>query len=177
VSLYLPSLRGSCHCAQSTTEKIDLCCTPGHARNSVDKLEYLKYNICLRLYNEYLYDLCASPNIIRLVKSGRMRWAGHVARIGDDKGVYMVLMWRPDRKRALGTPCNLWANSVQMLQEACGRHGLHWLWLMIGAVGSRPVLRPTQPATQWVPGSLPGLIGRGVALTTHPHLGPRFKKE
>jgi hypothetical protein len=49
-----------------------------------------------RLYNEELNDLVSSPNIIRVIKSRRMRWAGHVARKGDGRGAYRVLVGRPE---------------------------------------------------------------------------------
>ena len=51
-----------------------------------------------RLHNEELNDLYSSPNIVRVLKSRRMRWAGHVARMGEEKGVYRVLVGKPDGK-------------------------------------------------------------------------------
>ena len=48
-----------------------------------------------KLHNEELNDLYCSPNIVRVIKSGRMRWAGHVARVGERRGVYRVLMGKP----------------------------------------------------------------------------------
>jgi hypothetical protein len=54
-----------------------------------------------RLHNEELYDLYFSPNIIRVIKSRRMMWAGHVARMGDRRGAYKVLMGRPEGKSYL----------------------------------------------------------------------------
>ena len=48
-----------------------------------------------KLHNEMLNDLCSSPNIVRVIKSRRMRWAGHVACIGDRRGVYKVLVGKP----------------------------------------------------------------------------------
>jgi len=55
-----------------------------------------------RLHNEELHDLNASPNIIRVIKSIRMRWEGHVACIGDRRGAYGVLVEKPKGKRPLG---------------------------------------------------------------------------
>ena len=55
-----------------------------------------------RLHNEELNDLYCSPNNIRVIKSRRMRWAGHVARVGERRGVYMVLVGKPGGKRPLG---------------------------------------------------------------------------
>jgi hypothetical protein len=54
-----------------------------------------------RLHNEELHDLYSSPNIIRVIKSRRMRWAGHVARTGDRRGAYRFLVGRPEGKRPL----------------------------------------------------------------------------
>ena len=55
-----------------------------------------------KLHNEELNDLYSLPNIVRVVKSRRMRWAGHVARMGEDRGVYRVLVGKPEGKRPLG---------------------------------------------------------------------------
>ena len=55
-----------------------------------------------RLHNEEVNDLYSSPNIVRVIKSRRMRWAGHVARMGEERGVYRVLVGKPEGKRPLG---------------------------------------------------------------------------
>ena len=55
-----------------------------------------------KLHNEELNDLCSSPNIVPVINSRRMRWAGHVARMGERKGVYRVLVGKPEGKRPLG---------------------------------------------------------------------------
>jgi len=57
-----------------------------------------------RLQNEELSDLYSSPNIVRVIKSRRMRWAGHVARMGEERGVYRVLVGKPEGRRPLGRP-------------------------------------------------------------------------
>jgi hypothetical protein len=54
-----------------------------------------------KLHNDELHSLYSSPNITRVIKSRRMRWAGHVARMGEGRGVYRVLVRRPERKRPL----------------------------------------------------------------------------
>ena len=74
------------------------------------------------LHNEKLIDLYSSPNIVRLIKSRRMRWVGHVARMGERKGVYRILMRKPKGKRPLGRPRRRWENNIKMcLQEVgCG---------------------------------------------------------
>ena len=60
------------------------------------------------LHNEELYDLYSSPNIVRVMKSRRMGWAGHVARMGERRGVYRVLVGKPEGKRPLGRPRRRW---------------------------------------------------------------------
>jgi hypothetical protein len=57
-----------------------------------------------KLLNNELHSLYSSPNIVRVIKSRRMRWAGHVARMGEERGVYRVLVGRPEGKRPLGRP-------------------------------------------------------------------------
>jgi hypothetical protein len=57
-----------------------------------------------KLHNEELHNLYSSPDIIRQIKSRRMRWAGHVARMGEERKVYDVLVGKPERKRPLGRP-------------------------------------------------------------------------
>ena len=65
-----------------------------------------------KLHNEELSDLYSLPNIVRVVKSGRMRWAGHVARMGDGRGVHRVLVGRPEEKRPLGRPRRRWEYNI-----------------------------------------------------------------
>jgi len=57
-----------------------------------------------RLHNEKLNDLYSSPNIVRVIKSRRMRWAGHVVRMGGERGVYRVLVGKAEGRRPLGRP-------------------------------------------------------------------------
>ena len=61
-----------------------------------------------RLHNEELNDLYCSPNIVRVIKSRRMRRVGHVARMGEERGVYRVLVGKPEGKRPLGRPRCRW---------------------------------------------------------------------
>jgi hypothetical protein len=73
-------------------------------------------------HNEELNDLYCSPNIVRVIKSRRMRWAGHVARMGEERGVYRDLLRKPEGKRSLGRPRCRWVDNIRMdLQEVgCG---------------------------------------------------------
>ena len=71
-----------------------------------------------RLHNEELNDLYCSPNIVRVIKSRRMRWAGHVACMGEERWVYRVLVGKPEGKRPLGRPRRRWVDNIRMdLQE------------------------------------------------------------
>jgi hypothetical protein len=70
------------------------------------------------LHNDELNDLYSSPSIFRVIESRRMRWAGHVARMGERKGVYRVLVGKPEGKRPLGRPRRRWKDNIKMyLQE------------------------------------------------------------
>jgi len=76
-----------------------------------------------KLHKEELNDLYSSPNIVQVIKSRRMRWAGHVARMGNRRGVYGVLVGKPEGMRALARPRLRWEDNTKMdLQEVgCGR--------------------------------------------------------
>jgi len=73
--------------------------------------------------------LYSSPNIVRVIKSRRMRWAGHVARTGEERGVYRVLLGKLEGRRPLGSPRRRWVDNIKMdLQEVvCGY--MDWIGL------------------------------------------------
>ena len=75
-----------------------------------------------RLHNEELNGLYSSPNIVRVIKSRRMTWAGHVARMGEERGAYRFQVGKSEGKRPLGRPRHSWVDNIRMdLQEvACG---------------------------------------------------------
>jgi hypothetical protein len=74
-----------------------------------------------KLHNEELNDLYSLPNIVRVVKSRRMRWARHVARMGEDRGVHRVLVGKPEGKRPLRRPRRRWEDNIKInLQEVGG---------------------------------------------------------
>jgi hypothetical protein len=78
-----------------------------------------------KLQNGELHNMCSSPDIIRQIKSRRMRWAGHVARMGEGRHVYRVLVGKPEGKRPLGRP------------GVDGRMGSRWtLGRLVGGVWS-----------------------------------------
>jgi hypothetical protein len=66
-----------------------------------------------RLHNNELYALYSSRNIIRVIKSRRLRWAGHVARIGEKRGAYRVLVGKPEGRRPLGRPRHIWEDNIK----------------------------------------------------------------
>jgi len=74
---------------------------------------YFFISLC-RLHNEELNDLYCSPNIVRMIKSRRMRWAGHVAGMRKSRGVYRVLVGKPEGKRPLGRPRRRWVDNIKM---------------------------------------------------------------
>jgi len=77
-----------------------------------------------KLHKEELNDLYSLPNIVRVVTSRRMRWAGHVARMGEDRGVHRVLVGKPEGQRLLGSPRRRWQDNSKMdLQEVGGGRG------------------------------------------------------
>ena len=82
-----------------------------------------------RLHNEELNDLYASPNIVRVIKSRRMRWAGHVACMGEEKGVYRVLVGKSEGKRPLGRPRRRWVDNIKMDLQEVGCGYMDWIGL------------------------------------------------
>ena len=83
----------------------------------------------IKLLNEELNDLYSSPSIVRLVKSRRMRWAGHVACVEEGRGVHKVLVGKPEGKRTLGRPRHRWEHNIKMDLQGmrCGVWtGLSW---------------------------------------------------
>jgi len=82
-----------------------------------------------RLYNEELNDVYSSPNIVRVIKSRRIRWAGHVARMGEERGAYGVLVGKPEGKRPLGRPRRRWVDNIRMDLQEVGCGYMDWIGL------------------------------------------------
>ena len=82
-----------------------------------------------KLHNEELRDLYSLPNIVRVVKSTRMRWAGHVARMSEEKRVYRVLVGKPDGRRPLGRPRHRWVDNIRMDLQEVGCGYMEWIGL------------------------------------------------
>jgi hypothetical protein len=89
-----------------------------------------------RLHNEELNDMYSSPNIIWVIKSRKMRWTGHVARMGEGRGAYRILVGRPEGRRPLGRPRRRCENNIKMdLQEVGWGTWTGLIWLRIGTGG------------------------------------------
>jgi len=81
------------------------------------------------LHNEELNDLYSSPNIVRVIKSRRMRWAGHVARMGEETAMYRVLVGKPEGRRPLGRPRRRWVDNIRMDLREVGCRYMDWIGL------------------------------------------------
>jgi len=88
-----------------------------------------------KLHYEELSDLYSLPSIVQVVKSRRMRWAGHVVRMGQGRGVYRVLVGKPEGKRPMGRPRHRWKDNIKIFRKWEGVVGTGWIWLRIGTGG------------------------------------------
>jgi hypothetical protein len=82
-----------------------------------------------KLHNEELRDLYSSPSIIRIIKSRRMRWTGHVARLEQKRNAYRLFMGKPEGKRPLGRPRRRWVDNIRMDLGEVGRGDVDWIGL------------------------------------------------
>ena len=82
-----------------------------------------------RLHNEELSDLYSSPNIVRVIKSRRMRWAGYVSRVGEETVAYRVLVGKLEGKRPLGRPRHKWVDNIRMDLKDVGCGFVDWIGL------------------------------------------------
>jgi hypothetical protein len=83
-----------------------------------------------KLHNKELHNLYSSPSIIRMINSRRMRWAGHVARMGEKRNAYMILVGNTEGKRSLGRTKRRWVDNVQMDLREVGWCGMDWIDLV-----------------------------------------------
>jgi hypothetical protein len=81
-----------------------------------------------KLHSEELHGLYSSPSIIRVIKARRMRLAGHVARIGEVRGAYNILVGRPEGRRQLGRPRRRWEDNIKMYLREIGFGDLDWIY-------------------------------------------------
>jgi hypothetical protein len=104
-----------------------------------------------KLHNEELHNLYSSPDIIRQVKSRRMRWVGLVARMGEERKVYKVLVGKPKGKSPLGRPRHRWEDGIRMDLREIGLGGVDWIrlsqnrdrwWAVVSTVMNLRVLAP-----------------------------------
>jgi hypothetical protein len=98
-------------------------------------LSLYKTNSAHELHNKELHVLYSSPNIVRVIKSRRMRWAGHVARMGEGRGVYRVLVGKPEGEKPLGRPRRRWEDNIKMIfrkWDVGVWTGLSWLMIETG---------------------------------------------
>jgi hypothetical protein len=121
--------------------------------NSVYFIDYTNYTTgeWRKLHSGELHNLYSSPDIIRQIKSRRMRWAGHVARMGEGRNVYRVLVGRPEGRRPLGRPRRRWEDGIKMDLGEIGWGGVEWIhlaqdrdrwWAVVNAVMNLRVLGP-----------------------------------
>ena len=82
-----------------------------------------------RLHKEELNDLYSSPNIARVIKSRRMRWVGHVARMGEERRVNRVLVGKPEGKRPMERPRHRWVYNIRMDLQEVGCGYMDWIGL------------------------------------------------
>jgi hypothetical protein len=82
-----------------------------------------------KLHNDELHSLYSLPNIVRVIKSRRMRWVGRVACMGEERGVYGVLVGRLKGKRPLGRPRHRWEDGIKMDLREIGINGVNWIQL------------------------------------------------
>ena len=80
-----------------------------------------------RLHNEELHSLYHSPNIVRLIKSIRLRWAGHVARIEEGRSAFKILTGKPRGKRPLWRPRRIWEDIIRMDLKEIGTNTRNWV--------------------------------------------------
>jgi transcription termination factor 2 len=79
------------------------------------------------MHNEELHNLYSSLSIIRMIKSRRMRWAGHVARMGEKRNAYRIFMGKPEGKRPLGRPRRRWADNIKIDLREIVWDGVDWM--------------------------------------------------
>jgi len=102
-----------------------------------------------KLHNEELNDLYPSSNIVGVIKSRRMRWAGHVVCMGERRGIYRVLVGEPEGKRLLGRPRHRWEYNIKMDLQEVGCGGVDWINLAVDRDRWRALVNTVM--NLWVP--------------------------
>jgi hypothetical protein len=88
-----------------------------------------------KFHNDDLHNLYSSPNFVRVIKSRRLRWAGHVPHMGEGTGVYRVLVGRPEGKRPLGRPRRGWEDNIKLDLKEISMGRTVFSWLRVGSNG------------------------------------------
>jgi hypothetical protein len=83
-----------------------------------------------KLHKKELHDLYCSPSIIRIIRSRRMRWAGHVALIGDKRNAYRLFLGKQEGNRPLGKPRRRWVDNIRMDLGEVGWGDVDWIGLV-----------------------------------------------
>jgi len=96
-------------------------------QNTISFLSQVKVSKILSVAT--MCDLYCSPNNVRVIKSRRMRWAGHVARMGEEREVYRILLGKPEGKRPLGRPRGRWVDNIRMDLQEVGCGYMDWIGL------------------------------------------------
>jgi hypothetical protein len=89
----------------------------------------VEFDMNYKLHNDELHGLYSSPNIMSVIISRRMRWAGHVARMKEGRGVYGVTVRKPEGKRQLGRPRRRWEDNIKLDLREIGIDGENWIRL------------------------------------------------
>jgi hypothetical protein len=87
-----------------------------------------------KLHNDELHNLYSSPNTVRVIKVRRLRWAGHVACMGEGRGVYRVLAGKPEGKRPVGRPRRRWEDNIKLDLREIRIDGTNWIRVAQGKV-------------------------------------------
>jgi hypothetical protein len=87
-----------------------------------------------KLHNEELHNLYSSPNIIRMIKSRRMRWAGHLARMGEKRNACRTLVGKPEGNRLLERPTHTWDDNIKIDLREIGWGSMDWIDLVLSMV-------------------------------------------
>jgi hypothetical protein len=90
-----------------------------------------------KLHNDELHSLYSSPNIVSVIKARMLRWAGHIARMGEGIAVYRVLVGRPEGKRPLGRPRLRWEDNIKLDMRKIVIDGANWIQLVQDTVQRR----------------------------------------
>jgi hypothetical protein len=127
-----------------------------------------------KLHSGELHNLYSSPDIIRQIKSRRMRWAGHVARMGEGRNLYRVLFGKPEGKRSLGRPRRRWEDRIKIDHREIGWGGVEWIHLAQDRYRWRAVVNAVMNLRVLAPRSW--LIGHFTLLHFHFEIGKSFHR-